>query len=139
MNAVANVAFKDSKVVSFGHSFVKPCEYSPKGSAPKLSASSASLASSSPTVSVDAAISAAEAALDGKHNNIPTTLEYLVNADNTVSLVYVVQVQNPVQDTWYEAFVDAHSGKFISAIDFVSNAAVRGHFHVERFLQSCAT
>ncbi|KAF7359719.1 Extracellular metalloproteinase mep [Mycena venus] len=108
-NAVANVAFKDGKVVSFGYSFVKP----------------SSLASSSPTVSVDAAISAAEAALDGKHNNIPTTLEYLVNADNTASLVYVVQVQNPAQDTWYEAFVDAHSGKFISAIDFVSNAAYR--------------
>jgi extracellular elastinolytic metalloproteinase len=71
------------------------------------------------------AISVAEAAVDGKHNNIPMTLEYLVNADNTVSLVYVVQVQNPVQDTWYEALMDAHSGKFISAINFVSNAVVR--------------
>ncbi|KAJ7318948.1 Fungalysin metallopeptidase-domain-containing protein [Mycena albidolilacea] len=109
VNAVANVAFKDGKVVSFGHSFVKP----------------SALASFSPTVSVDAAISAAEVALDGKHNDIPTTLEYLVNEDNTASLVHVVQVQNPAQDTWYEAFVDAHSGKFISAIDFVSSAAYR--------------
>jgi extracellular elastinolytic metalloproteinase len=31
-NAVANVAFKDGKVVSFGHSFVKPCKYSSIGS-----------------------------------------------------------------------------------------------------------
>jgi extracellular elastinolytic metalloproteinase len=139
VNAVANVAFKDGKVVSFGHSFVKPCEYSHKGSVLTLSACSAALASFSPTVSVDAAISAAEVALDGKHNDIPTTLEYLVNEDNTASLVHVVQVQNPAQDTWYEAFVDAHSGKFISAIDFVSSAAVRGYSHVERLLQSFAT
>jgi hypothetical protein len=26
-NAVANVAFKDGKVVSFGNSFSKPCQY----------------------------------------------------------------------------------------------------------------
>ncbi|KAJ7828734.1 Fungalysin metallopeptidase-domain-containing protein [Mycena olivaceomarginata] len=109
VNAVANVAFKNGKVVSFGHSFVKP----------------SSFASSSATVSVDAAISAAQSALDGKHNNIPTTLEYLVNADNTASLVHVVQVQNADQGTWYEAFVDAHSGKFISSIDLVANAVYR--------------
>ncbi|KAJ6554765.1 Fungalysin metallopeptidase-domain-containing protein [Mycena capillaripes] len=60
-----------------------------------------------------------------EHNNIPTTLEYLVNAENTASLVHVVQVQNLEQDIWYEAFVDAHSGEFISANDFVSNAAYR--------------
>ncbi|KAJ7346149.1 Fungalysin metallopeptidase-domain-containing protein [Mycena albidolilacea] len=88
----------DENRMNGASSFVKPCEYSPKGSAPTLSACSASLVSSSPTVSVDVAISVAEAAVDGKHNNIPTTLEYLANADNTTSLVYVVQVQNPAQD-----------------------------------------
>ncbi|KAF7342123.1 Extracellular metalloproteinase [Mycena venus] len=108
-NSVANVAFKDGKVVSFGNSFSKP----------------SSFASSTPTVSVDAAISAAEKALDGTHNKIPTTLEYLVNADNTATLIHVVQVQNQAKGTWYEAFVDAHSGKFISAIDLVANAAYR--------------
>ncbi|KAJ7918151.1 Fungalysin metallopeptidase-domain-containing protein [Mycena leptocephala] len=108
-NAVANVAFKDGKVVSFGHSFVKP----------------SSFASSAPTISVDAAISAAEKALGGTHNKIPTTVEYLVNADNTASLVHVVQVQNQGKATWYEAFVDAHSGKFVSSIDLVANAAYR--------------
>jgi extracellular elastinolytic metalloproteinase len=63
--------------------------------------------------------------LDGTHNKIPTTLEYLVNADNTASLIHVVQVQNQHKGTWYEAFIDAHSGKFISSIDLVANAAVR--------------
>ncbi|KAJ6552830.1 metalloprotease [Mycena capillaripes] len=100
---------QNGKAVSFGHSFAKP----------------SSFASSTPGVSVDAAISAAEKALGGKHNNIPTTLEYLVNVDNTASLIHVVQVQNQAQSTWYEAFVDAHSGKFISAIDLVANAAYR--------------
>ncbi|KAJ7900606.1 Fungalysin metallopeptidase-domain-containing protein [Mycena olivaceomarginata] len=108
-NAVANVAFKDGKVVSFGNSFSKP----------------SSFASSTATISVDAAISAAEKALDGTHNKIPTTLEYLVNADNTASLIHVVQVQNQHKGTWYEAFIDAHSGKFISSIDLVANAAYR--------------
>jgi extracellular elastinolytic metalloproteinase len=37
----------------------------------------------------------------------------------------VVQVQNQGKATWYEAFVDAHSGKFVSSIDLVANAAVR--------------
>jgi extracellular elastinolytic metalloproteinase len=52
-------------------------------------------------------------------------VEYLVNADNTASLIHVVQVQNQEKGTWYEAFVDAHSGKFVSSIDLVANAAVR--------------
>ncbi|KAK7055775.1 hypothetical protein R3P38DRAFT_2760950 [Favolaschia claudopus] len=46
-NAVANVAFKDGRVVAFGHSFTKP----------------SSIASSTPSVSTEAAISAAEKAL----------------------------------------------------------------------------
>ncbi|KAF7342154.1 Extracellular metalloproteinase [Mycena venus] len=105
-NAVANVAFKDDKVVTFGHSFTKPT----------------SIASSTPTIGIEAAISVAEETLDGTYNKIPTTLEYLVNPDNTVSLIHVVQVQNQKQDTGYEAFVDAHSGKFISAINLVAKA-----------------
>ncbi|KAJ6579478.1 metalloprotease [Mycena vulgaris] len=108
-NAVANVAFTKGKIVSFGNSFVKP----------------ETIASSTPTVSVTAAISTAEMALGGTYNNIPTTLEYLVEPDNSVALAHTIQIQNREAKTWYEAFVDAHSGKFISSINLVSNAAYR--------------
>ncbi|KAJ7436197.1 Fungalysin metallopeptidase-domain-containing protein [Mycena latifolia] len=108
-NAVANVAFKNGKVVSFGNSFVKP----------------SSIAPSSPTISIESAISMAEKTLDGTYNKIPTVLEYLVEPDSSASLVYVIQVQNHDKKTWYEAFVDAHSGKFVSSIDLVSNAVYR--------------
>ncbi|KAJ7176987.1 Fungalysin metallopeptidase-domain-containing protein [Mycena filopes] len=108
-NSVANVAFKDGKVVSFGHSFSKP----------------SSIASSTPSISVDAAVTAAEKAVSGTYNKIPTTLEYLVNADNTASLVHVVQIRNRQNKVWVEAFVDAHSGKFLSSIDLLADAVYR--------------
>ncbi|KAJ7156530.1 Fungalysin metallopeptidase-domain-containing protein [Mycena crocata] len=108
-NAVANVAFKGGKVVSFGNSFVEP----------------AVIASSTPTISVNSAIATAEQALDGTYNMIPTSLEYLVQSDRSVALVLVIQVLNQQKKTWYEAFVDAHSGKFISSINLVSSAAYR--------------
>ncbi|KAJ7655472.1 Fungalysin metallopeptidase-domain-containing protein [Mycena rosella] len=108
-NAVANVALKNGKVVSFGHSFVKP----------------STIASSTPAISIESAITAAEQALDGTYNKIPTALEYLVQADNSLALVYVIQVQNKEKKTWYESFVDAHSGKFVSSINLVANAAYR--------------
>ncbi|KAJ6606971.1 hypothetical protein B0H10DRAFT_1685187, partial [Mycena sp. CBHHK59/15] len=69
----------------------------------------ASIAPSTPTISLNAAVSTAEQALDGTHNKIPITLEYLIQSDNTASLIYVEQVQNQEEGTWYEAFVDAHS------------------------------
>ncbi|KAJ7041644.1 Fungalysin metallopeptidase-domain-containing protein [Mycena alexandri] len=109
VNSVANVAFKDGKVVSFGHSFSKPT----------------SIASSTPSISIDAAVAAAEKALNGKYNNIPATLEYLVNSDNTASLVHVVQIRNKQNRVWVEAFVDAHSGQLLSTIDLVADAVYR--------------
>ncbi|KAF9008254.1 Fungalysin metallopeptidase-domain-containing protein [Cyathus striatus] len=109
-NAVANVAFNNAnKVVSFGSSFVKP----------------ASIASSTPSITVDAAISFAEKALSGKFNQHPPTLEFLVKEDNTTALTHVMQIENDATGAWVEAFVDAHSGELLSITDFVTQASYR--------------
>ncbi|KAF8626501.1 hypothetical protein AX17_006554 [Amanita inopinata Kibby_2008] len=107
-NAVANVAFnKANKVVSFASSFVKPTK----------------IASSTPTVPFEDAIVSAEKTLDGKYNSHPTILEFLVLQDGSVALAHVIQIENEQSGTWYEAFVDAHSGKVLSVTDFVAKAS----------------
>jgi extracellular elastinolytic metalloproteinase len=82
------------------------------------------IASKTPTVSVEKAIEVAEAALDGTYNKSPAKLEYLVKEDKTVVLTHVVEIQNEADFTWYEAFVDAHTGELVSVVDFVSDATV---------------
>ncbi|KAF9457264.1 Fungalysin metallopeptidase-domain-containing protein [Collybia nuda] len=107
-NAVASVAFnRDNKVVAFGSSFVTP----------------RTIASSKPTITLKAAITTAEKALDGNFNKHPATVEYIVKDDGSVALTHVVQVQNETAGTWYQAFVDAHSGKLVSIVDFVTQAS----------------
>ncbi|KAG9217485.1 hypothetical protein CCMSSC00406_0008597 [Pleurotus cornucopiae] len=106
-NAVANVAFKDNKLVAFGSSFVKPKK----------------IASSTPSISLEKAVSIAENALEGKRNEHPAGLEYYVTPGGSVVLTHVVQVQNEATDAWYEAFVDAHSGDVVSVTDFVADAS----------------
>ncbi|KAF5346110.1 hypothetical protein D9758_009972 [Tetrapyrgos nigripes] len=105
-NAVANVAIKSNKVVSLGSSFTKPNK----------------IASSSPTVVVEDAISTAEQALSGTYNQHPTTLEYLLKDDGSAVLSHVIQIQNEEAFTWHEAFVDAHTGELVSVTDFVASA-----------------
>ncbi|KAF8883983.1 Fungalysin metallopeptidase-domain-containing protein [Infundibulicybe gibba] len=108
-NAVANVAWKNNKVVSFGSSFVKPGKY----------------AASKPSVDIKVVIPKVEAALDGKHNGFPISTEYLARPDGSASLVYVIQIQNEDQGTWYEAHADAHSSELLSVTDFVSDASYK--------------
>ncbi|KAH9887360.1 Fungalysin metallopeptidase-domain-containing protein [Cubamyces lactineus] len=112
-NAVANVAFnKDNKVVAFGSSFVK--------------VPSKKAAPATPSIKVEDAIASAEKALNGKYDaeNFPEpTLEYFAKEDGSVVLTHVFQVRNVDAGTWYEAFVDAHSGELVSVTDFRSNAS----------------
>jgi extracellular elastinolytic metalloproteinase len=61
-NSVAHVAFsKSNKITAFGSNFIKPTK----------------IASSSPTITKEKAISAAQAHLGGKYNGKPVGLEYV--------------------------------------------------------------
>ncbi|TFK20579.1 metalloprotease [Coprinopsis marcescibilis] len=108
-NAVANVAFKDNRVVSFGSSFVRPNRIAP----------------STPTVNLEDVLPAVEEILEGKYNGYPTKLEYLARPDGSATLAYVAQIQNVEENTWYEAFIDAENGELVSVTDFVSEATYR--------------
>ncbi|TFK96755.1 Fungalysin metallopeptidase-domain-containing protein [Pterulicium gracile] len=108
-NSVANVAFKDDKVVAFGNSFVE----------------TAKIADSIPTVSIADAVATAEEALNGKKNEIAAKLEYVVLEDGAAILAHVFQIRNEDEDIFLEAFVDAHTGELRSVVDFVAQASYR--------------
>lgn len=108
LNAVANVAWKGDNVVSFGSSFVKPTSISPN----------------KPTIAAGSVIAKVEAAFDGTYNQWPTSLHYLAQADGSAKLVHSIQVQNEAVNSWYEVYVDAHTGDILSVTDFVAEAAV---------------
>ncbi|GLB39390.1 putative peptidase M36 family protein [Lyophyllum shimeji] len=109
-NAVANMAWKDGKVVAFGSSFVDINSIS-------------KIADSNPTLDVNSVIPTTEAALDGRFNDQPPTLEYLVNEDGSVALTHVFQIRNETAGTWFEAYVCAHTGQLLSVTDFVAHAS----------------
>ncbi|KAG6860550.1 hypothetical protein C0995_009944 [Termitomyces sp. Mi166 len=100
---------ENSKVVAFGSSFVKPT----------------SIASSTPSVSLSAAISKAEESLLGTHNGHPTSLQYIAKSDGSAALTHAIQIQNETAVTFYEAFVDAHSGELIHITDYKAPASYR--------------
>jgi extracellular elastinolytic metalloproteinase len=107
-NAVANVALsKQNKVVAFGSNFVTPKEVAP----------------AHPTLSEAEAIAIAENILGAKHVDVPVSIEYFAQEDNSAALTYVVQVRN--EKHWYKASIDAHSGKVLNVVDFVAEAAYR--------------
>ncbi|CAE6496550.1 unnamed protein product [Rhizoctonia solani] len=108
-NAVANVAVKNNKVVSYGASFVKP----------------KSVASTTPKLTKEEAIAKAEAATDAKYNNWPTSLEYFAKDSDHVVLAHVIQVENERTGEWYESYVDASNGDIVNMISFVHKASYR--------------
>ncbi|TFK95299.1 Fungalysin metallopeptidase-domain-containing protein [Pterulicium gracile] len=109
-NAVANVAFNnENKVVAFGSSFVNPT----------------SISDDTPTISVEEATSIAEDNLAGTFTGPAARLEYFAQKDGSAVLAHVLQVRNEQESTWYEAFVDAHTGELISVVNFVAQAAYR--------------
>lgn len=107
-NAAANVAFnQDNKVVAFGSSFVKP-----KNTAP-----------ATPSISLENAISIAEVTLDGIYNGQPASIQYIAKEDGSMVLSHSMQIRNEAKGTWYDAFVDAHSGELVHVTDFVAKAS----------------
>jgi len=66
-----------------------------------------------------------EAAFSGKYNGFPTGIEYLARPDGSAALVHTVQIQNEDVNSWYEVYIDAHSGEILSATDYVAEASVR--------------
>lgn len=106
-NAVANIAWRGDLVVSFGHSFVE-----------KKSA-----AATSPRIEIHDAILAAEGLLNGTYTGHPTKTQYLATSNSHLALVHAIQIENENLGTFYEAFVDAHSGQLLSLTDFVCYAS----------------
>ncbi|KAG8692625.1 hypothetical protein FRC09_011074 [Ceratobasidium sp. 395] len=108
-NAVANVAMKGDKVMSYGASFVKP----------------RNIGSSSPLISVDAAIAKAASALGGEYNGWPTKLEYVATDTGDLILAHVMQMQNMHSGEWKQAYVGADDGKLVNVVDFVADHSYR--------------
>ncbi|KAG6862518.1 hypothetical protein C0995_000066 [Termitomyces sp. Mi166 len=104
-NAVGNIVWNDGKIVACSSSFVILRE----------------IADPIPSLSVQDIIPVAEQTFRGKYNDIPPRLEYLVRGEGSCSLVHVIQIVNEDEGTWFEAFVDAHTGKLLSVTDFVAH------------------
>lgn len=127
MNAVANLVLKDAKIVSFGSSFVKTGEQITshfRNDIPDYSNLPDNVASPAARVRAASAIRTAERAFQGAYSGHPTKLEYFAQADGSVALVHVVQVQNSDAGTWFEVYIDAHSGEVVSSTDFVAESGV---------------
>ncbi len=140
-NAVANIALNnEGKVVAFGSSFLHNggfhfvLEHSHRIDVVELSIAKAP--SPIPSISVASAITTAEHHLDGRYDQThypAPSLQYLAKEDGSFALTHVFHVTNDTNGTYYEAFVDAHSGELVSVTDFVAQATVR---HASKFLSN---
>ncbi|CAE6492969.1 unnamed protein product, partial [Rhizoctonia solani] len=108
-NAVANVALKADKILSFGASFVKP----------------RSVGTTTPKFPKQDAIAKAEAVTGAKYNSFPVGLEYFAKDDDQIVLTHSVQVQNATTMESYLVYVDASNGEVVNVVDFTSKASYR--------------
>ncbi|CAE6475441.1 unnamed protein product [Rhizoctonia solani] len=108
-NAVANVALKDGKILSFGASFIRP----------------KSIASTTPTFPKQNAIAKAETLTGVKYNSFPVGLEYFAKDNDQVVLTHTVQVQNTTTMESYLVYVDAMNGEVVNMVDFTTKASYR--------------
>ncbi|KAF8749231.1 Fungalysin metallopeptidase (M36) [Rhizoctonia solani] len=107
-NAVANVAVKDDKVLSFGASFIK----------------ATSIAPTTPKFPKQNAIAKAESLTGAKYNSFPVGLEYFAKDTDQVVLTHTVQVQNTATMEWYLVYIDASNGEVVNLVDFTAEASV---------------
>ncbi len=76
-------------------------------------------------MSAEDAIKTAEAALSASaSSDQPTSLAYLALSDSSVALTHVVRVQDDKNGIAVDAYVDAHTNKLISIVNFVTNLTV---------------
>ncbi|PPQ81903.1 hypothetical protein CVT24_009473 [Panaeolus cyanescens] len=108
-NAVANVVFDGTdQVFAYASSFVN----------------ATSIADPKPTFSWRSVLPDLERRLDSALlEEEEATLEYLARDDGSVALAQVIQLRNETLGTWYEVFIDGHSGEVLSINDFVADAA----------------
>ncbi len=86
----------------------------------------AHIASSKPSISLDDAVKTAEDTFEGtvvkrKDSDLAKYLGYLAKEDGSAVLMYVLVIINAVISRWLRAFVDAHSGHIVSIEDLVSH------------------
>ncbi|KIJ95038.1 hypothetical protein K443DRAFT_639795 [Laccaria amethystina LaAM-08-1] len=78
---------------------------------PYIKPTAESAAATSPGTKIHDAILAAEGLLNGTYNGHPTKTHYLATSNSHLALVHAIQIENENLGTFYEAFVDAHSGQ----------------------------
>ncbi|KAF8721175.1 Fungalysin metallopeptidase (M36), partial [Rhizoctonia solani] len=105
-NAVANVALKENRVISYGANFVKP----------------KNIASATPIFQQEKAIENAEFVTGAKYNSYPVELQYIITDSGDAVLTYTIEVQNADTFELYHVHVDASDGEVVSVVDFVSSA-----------------